>query len=85
MYFEGAYDGIDNLVFCSVVALPIYYILKLMIIENEVDMSINRVLHDFKKLGVTYLEFIDDSKARMVADLNWTQKENLDKLVCPYS
>ncbi len=77
-------ERIEALVFLSIVALMIYSILKLLIIENEIDLSINRAFHHFKTLGVTLLEFVDDSNVRIVGDLNWTQKEILDKLVFPY-
>lgn len=76
-------ERIEALVFFSIIALLVYCILKMLLIENEVDMSINNVLYEFKSLGVMSMEFPDKSVMMAVSGLNWTQKEILDKLGFP--
>ncbi len=75
---------IESLVFFSMVALLIYSILKLLLVEAEVKTSINNVLHEFKTLGVTCIEFTDNSKLRFASDLNSFQNDILERLKFPY-
>lgn len=77
-------ERIEALIFFSIIGLLVYCILKMLLIENEVDMSINNVLYEFKSLGVISMEFPDQSVMRAVSSMNWTQKDILDRLGFPY-
>lgn len=77
-------ERIEVLVFFSMVALLVYSILKLLLIENEIKMSVNNVLYEFKPLGVFGIDFDDGSMYRFVSDLSELQQDILDKLGFPY-
>lgn len=54
-------ERIESIVFLSMCALLIYSILKLIILENGIDLTVNRVLNSFEFITVGYYEFVDGS------------------------
>jgi transposase len=77
-------ERIESLVLLSIIALLVYSILKMQLIEKEVKMSADKALYAFRNYGVMYIHFIDDSVYKSAEDLNEMQKFILDKLGFPY-
>jgi transposase len=76
-------ERIESLVLLTMIALLVYCILKMQIIEKEVGVSVNSVLEKFKWIGVIHYEFMDGSKARIASDLDNMQEYILGKLGFP--
>jgi hypothetical protein len=55
------------------------------VIENEIELTINNVLYEFKSLSFMCIDYIDKSKLRVVSDLSWIQKDILGKLGFKYT
>ena len=75
---------IESLIFFIMCALLVYSILKLKLIEAEIETSVNKTLNKFDNIAVSYYEFIDGSIAKIVGDFNQTQSEIFGKLKMPF-
>lgn len=74
---------IESLILLIMCALLIYSILKLTLIEAEIETSVNKTLNKFDNIAVSYYEFIDGSVAKIVGDFNQIQAEIFGKLKTP--
>jgi transposase len=74
---------IESLIFFTMCALLIYSILKLKLLEAEIETSVNKTLNKFDNIVVSYYKFIDGSVARVVGNLSENQAEIFGKLKMP--
>ena len=75
---------IESLIFFIMCALLVYSILKIILLEAEIETSVNKTLNKFDNVVVSYYEFIDGSVAKIVGDFNQTQAEIFGKLKMPF-
>jgi transposase len=71
---------IESLIFFIMCALLVYSILKLTLVEAEIETSVTKTLNKFDNIAVSYYEFIDGSVAKIVGDFNQNQAEIFGKL-----
>jgi transposase len=75
---------IESLIFFMMCALLIYSILKLILLEAEIETSVNKTLNKFDNIVVSYYKFIDGSMARVVGNFSEDQAEIFGKLKMPF-
>lgn len=76
-------ERIESLVFLSMCALLVYSIIKQMLIEKEMGITVRKALEQFEYIGVSYYEFMDGSILRIADDLIGKPKSILEKLKIP--
>ena len=70
---------IESLIFFIICSLLIYSILKLTLIETEIETSVNKTLNKFANIGVSYYKFIDGSIAKVVGNFSKNQAKIFGK------
>ena len=75
---------IESLIFFIMCSLLVYSILKLELIEAEIETSVAKTLDKFDNIAVSYYEFIDGSVAKIVGDFNQDQAEIFGKFKMPF-
>lgn len=77
-------NRIESLILLIMCALLIYSILKLELINAEIETSVNKTLNQFDNIVVSYYKFVDGSIARIVGDFNPKQAEIFGKVKMPF-
>ena len=76
-------NRIESLIFLIMCTLLVYSILKSILLEVEIETSVNNTLNKSDNIVVICYEFIDGSVAKIVGDFNPTQAEIFSKLKMP--
>lgn len=73
-------NRIESLIFFTMCALLIYSIIKFLLKEAKITLSVNKTLNKFETFSVAYYTFIDGSVEKVMDDLDHNQTEILGKL-----
>jgi transposase len=75
---------IESLILLIMCSLLIYSVLKLELIDAEIETSVTKTLNKFDNVVVSYYKFIDGSVATIVGDFSKEQSQIFGKVKMPF-